>query len=319
LNPNNYCTYFNISFAVYGLALLESIFRHDPTAQVYVLCLDVETFELLSKNENEQRYLVSLQSLEGNFASLGEAKRNRSTTEYFWTLTPCLLHYLIFNKKVCKTLTYLDADQLFFSDPKPIFEEINDADISIMPHRFPEELDSLKAHGNFNVSWLTFKNNSNAKSCLQWWMNSCIEWCYAKVEGEKYGDQKYLDQFPLKFKKVHQIENKGCGLAPWNLSTFDYGQKVILFHFQSFRIQSSCLFTAVIQLTEKCDLSLFKEVILKQYFFFLKKNFNKANFSPTHNSSDKSSLYSENSVMILYIFKQVFFIRNKILKSLLIS
>lgn len=316
---NNYCTYFNTDFAVYGLALLESLHRHDPTARIYILCLDHEIFEFLSKNLNQQIYLIDLKSFEKSFPSLSEAKRNRTITEYFWTLTPCIIYFLIFIKKVCKTLTYLDADQFFFANPKPIFDEIKDSEIAIMPHRFPKELDSLKAHGNFNVSWLTFKNTSNAKSCLLWWMNSCIKWCYARVEGEKYGDQKYLDQFPVKFKKVHQIIHTGCGLAPWNLSLFDYSQEVILFHFQSFRIQSLFLFTSVIQLTDKCDLNRFKVLILKKYLVSLKKIFFKTSISPKPNPTDKSSINSDNTIVILFLFNQIFFVRNKILKSLLLS
>ena len=55
--------------------------------------------------------------------NLLHAKGNRSKTEYFWTLTPCILFYLLFIKKHCSCLTYLDADQIFYSSPTPIFNE----------------------------------------------------------------------------------------------------------------------------------------------------------------------------------------------------
>ena len=316
MSQNNYCTYFDINFAVYGLALLESIFRHDPNARVYVLCLDEETFELLSKNENKKRFLIDLKSIEKNFPSLSEAKRNRTITEYFWTLTPCVIYFLIYVKKVCDKLTYLDADQFFFSSPKPIFDEIKDAEIAIMPHRFPAEIDYLKEHGYYNVSWLTFRNSIESKKCLSWWMKSCLEWCYAKVDGLRYGDQKYLDQFPIKFKGVKEIENDGCGLAPWNLSSFNFENEIILFHFQSFRILGPNIYSAVIQLLDKTNVAEFKNKVLSVYLSCLKKHVRKLPKNIKTPNSDKSLKQTENSFYIIVIFSKIFFIRNKILKTI---
>jgi hypothetical protein len=315
LKRNCYCTYFSYGFSPYGLALIESILKHDPYSRLFILCLDKNTFDLCSKIYSDKVTLINLHTLEESIPQLIEAKANRSITEYYWTLTPCIMHYLIFRIRACSTLTYLDADQYFYSDPHPVFKEIGDANMAIMPHRFPHELIELNTHGKFNVSWLTFRNTLEAKECLMWWMLSCIEWCYAKVDGSRYGDQKYLDQFPAKFNGVHVIQNTGCGLAPWNLSTYDYENEIILFHFQSFRIRSPYMFTAVIHLIDKCDLKQFKEKILKQYLFSLKKSFLRISNSPMENASDKSMNYPNDSLAIFYIFKKVFFIKNKIFRS----
>jgi len=293
---------------------MESIFTHDPSAHLFILCLDRHTYELFTKRTSDKITLIKLHTLEDSIPELRDAKSNRTITEYYWTLTPCIMHYLIFRTEACSTLTYLDADQYFYGDPKSIFKEIGDANIAIMPHRFPDELNELNTHGKFNVSWLTFRNSVEAMICLKWWMTSCIEWCYAKVDGSRYGDQKYLDQFSSQFQGVHEIQHKGCGLAPWNLSTFNYDCEIILFHFQSFRIRSPYMYTAVIHLMDKCDLKQFKEKILKQYLSSLRKGFLSISNSSQKNASDKSMNCPNNSLAIFYIFKKVFFIKNKIFR-----
>ena len=231
-----YCTYFNYNFAVFGLSLLESLSAHDSKSFVYVLCLDNKIFSLLKKLQFENVELLKVIDLENAFPELSSAKSNRSITEYYWTLTPYLIFYLLFLKKNCPQLTYLDADQFFYSDPTLIFDEIGDSDIAIMPHRFPDSINSSVEHGKFNVSWLTFNDTRNSINCLQWWKEACHEWCYAAGDEKRYGDQKYLDEFPLRFDNVHIIQNCGAGVAPWNLINFNFQRQLILFHFQSFRI-----------------------------------------------------------------------------------
>ncbi len=316
MKQNSYCTYFDYEFCPYGLNLIESLLEHDPYGHLFILCLDLNTFKVCSNRNFDNITLINLQTIEDAIPDLIEAKSNRTITEYYWTLTPCILYYLIFQIKICSKLTYLDADQYFYADPQSIFKEIGDANIAIMPHRFPNELEELNTHGKFNVSWLTFRNTIEARECLKWWMTSCIDWCYAKVDGSRYGDQKYLDQFSSKFQGVHEIQHKGCGLAPWNLSTFNYDCEIILFHFQSFRIHSPYVFSAVIQIFNKCDLPNFKKKILRQYITVLMENFKVITSHKQSNTSDKSMLISSESIIIIYIFGKFFFLRKQFLKSI---
>lgn len=83
---------------------------------------------------------------------------------------------------------------------------------------------------------------------FKWWKERCIEWCYARYEDGKYGDQKYLDSFPLLFENVYIIKNRGVGIAPWNMNFYTYdikGENVIFnnrkypcvfFHFHGTRV-----------------------------------------------------------------------------------
>ena len=293
---------------------MDSLFEHDSDSSVFVLCLDSKTKKYLQKHKYSKVNIIDLECLEEVIPNLLHAKGNRSKTEYFWTLTPCILFYLLFIKKNCTCLTYLDADQIFYSSPAPIFNERNEADITIMPHRFPSEIKYLENHGKFNVSWLTFNNSENSMNCLEWWMNSCINWCYSKVEGEKYGDQKYLNQFKEKFKKVHVIENKSCGVAPWNFSEFDYSKKIILLHYQSLRRLSKSTFLISIPIMYKVNLRS-----IRPYFYILLKKLKHNSQELSFLESDKSHTQNSDSLIIFQIFNRPFFIKNHFLVQVIFA
>ena len=73
----------------------------------------------------------------------------------------------------------------------------------------------------------------------KWWEERCIEWCYGRFEDGKFGDQKYLDDWPERFyDAVHVLGNKELALAPWNAIRFPYG-KSIFYHFHGVRIISN--------------------------------------------------------------------------------
>jgi hypothetical protein len=66
-----------------------------------------------------------------------------------------------------------------------------------------------------------------------------IEWCYARFEDGKFGDQKYLDDWPERFPDfVHVLEDAAATQAPWNAGRFDPNDAV-LFHFHELRTMAA--------------------------------------------------------------------------------
>ncbi len=242
-----FCTYFDRNYLTRGLALYNSLRQHCKRPFVlWILCFDGETYDILARLDLPGVRLISQQEFEAGDEELLRAKANRSRIEYYWTCTPSLPLYVLRRNPEVDIITYLDADLYFYSDPQPIFDELGDGSILIHEHRYaPEYAHLADTSGIYNVGWMSFRRNDNGLSCLHWWRERCLEWCYAHVEDGKFGDQKYLDDWPERFPGVVVLQDKGAGLAPWNIIQYRLeqinsrividGQPLIFFHFHGFR------------------------------------------------------------------------------------
>lgn len=242
---NHFCTYFDHGYLPKGLVMLTSLKRFCPDALVHVLCLSDLCHMTLKRLALPNVRLYELSALEMADPQLAACKAHRSTVEYYWTMTPCLPAYLFSQNPDMDRLTYLDADLFFMSDPRVLFEEEPGASIVLTPHRFPTHLREKEAYGIYNVSWLTFSNTPSGRSCLAWYREKCLEWCYYTLEENRCGDQKYLDYFEKHFSGVHALQHIGAGLAPWNVGQYDFqtsakgevtadGKPVVFYHAHAF-------------------------------------------------------------------------------------
>lgn len=69
---------------------------------------------------------------------------------------------------------------------------------------------------------MTFKNTQEGMEVLNWWVDACLEWCYARVEDGKFGDQRYLDDWATRYDCVHVCQHLGAGVAPWNVQQYAF-------------------------------------------------------------------------------------------------
>ncbi|MDD5458735.1 MAG: glycosyl transferase [Phycisphaerae bacterium] len=231
--------------------MYNSLLRVSPNFKLWILCFDDTTYRLLSQMNLKNVELLSLDEFEDD--DLKKAKQNRTPVEYFWTCTPSLPLFLLKKYPHLPIITYIDADLYFYSDPEPIFEEFGDRSILLIEHRYAKDAEhKTKNNGIYNVQFITFRNNATGKEALLWWREKCIEWCYRRAEDGKMGDQKYLDDWPQRFQNTCILQNKGAGLAPWNIINYELKQagckifvddnELIFYHFHFFKMYSSTLF-----------------------------------------------------------------------------
>ncbi|MDL2272546.1 glycosyl transferase [Desulfovibrio sp. OttesenSCG-928-I05] len=283
--PRHFCAHFDHNYIPRALVMLESLHAHCPGAVVHVLCLTPECFTAMEGLAIPYTRIYALSELEQTDPQCAATRGTRSLVEYYFTLTPCWPRFLLHRHELPE-VTYLDADMMFFSSPEPIFTEAGEAEVIITPHRFSSRLASLEEYGRYNVSWLTFRRGEHGDRCLEWYRNACLEWCFDRIEGERYADQKYLDAFPRLFGAVHSIEHAGAGLAPWNLDRYPLVMKdgellvqdvpLIFYHAQAFCTICGPFYSSGCRTYKTVLTREMKEYIFKPYVRALKASAVKA-------------------------------------------
>lgn len=239
-----YCTYLDSNYLTKGLALYRSLLHHKVSFHLWILCFDDLAYESLKTLMLPEIHPIALADFEKGDEELLKAKDNRSRIEYYFTCTPSLSLYLLRKFPEIDLITYIDSDLFFFSHPKSIFEELAENSILIIDHRFPPEIRYKERYGIYNVGYLSFRRNNDGIQCLNWWRQRCLEWCYDRLENNRFADQKYLDDWPTRFSGVVVPRHKGAGLAPWNVANYYLHKEnrqvfvdswpLIFYHFHNF-------------------------------------------------------------------------------------
>ena len=212
-----FCTLFDSGYLSRGLALYYSLESYCKKFHLYIFAFDNIIYEILIGLKLKSATIISLSEFEDK--QLLQVKQSRNRAEYCWTSTSSTILYCLVNFDI-DHCTYLDADLYFFSSPQPIFEEIGNASIALTKHNYTKIYDQSLTSGMYCVQFVYFKNDKEGLNALKWWRNSCIDWCYARLENGKFGDQKYLDDWTERFSNVHIITHLGAGVAPWNIQQY---------------------------------------------------------------------------------------------------
>jgi hypothetical protein len=215
----NFCTLFNSNYLIYGLSLYDSLKKNCPSFHLYIYAFDDATYDYFFDKQLPNITVVKLENFEDN--ALLNIKNSRTFGEYCWTCTPSIIRHAIqsFKLDIC---TYVDADLYFFSNPQPLFEEMGDKSVLITEHRYSIQYNQSVASGIYCVQFMVFKNTEKGMAVLEWWRNACIDWCYNRFEDGKFGDQKYLDDWLVRFDTVHSLKHLGGGVAPWNVQQYHF-------------------------------------------------------------------------------------------------
>jgi hypothetical protein len=237
----HYCTYFDRNYLTRAVALYRSLLRHSPPFTLWALCLDDDAYAALNALQLAGVQPIRLAELEAADPELLQVKGSRNAVEYYFTCSPSLPRHVMHEHPEVELITYLDADLLFYSSPQPIFDELGAGSVLIVPHRFPERLRHLEIFGVYNVGLLSFRNDARGRAVLDRWHQQCLEWCFDRVEGDKFADQRYLDSWPGQ-PGVVILEHPGADLAPWNVMNYRIdlrtepptvdGRPLVFYHFQ---------------------------------------------------------------------------------------
>lgn len=244
----NFVTLFNANYLSRGLVLYHSLLKNCENFHLYVVAFDDATYNYFQKNPLAHLTAIALSQFEDD--KLKAIKHTRSAAEYCWTSTPSTILYCItkFNLPDC---TYIDADMCFYANPKVLIDEMGNNSVLITEHRYTKRYNQSLTSGKYCVQFVTFKNTEDGLIALNWWREACIDWCYNRFEDGKFGDQKYLDKWPIQFKGVHELQHLGGGIAPWNVQQYHFTQnnsklkgtellsnkqfEVVFFHFHSLK------------------------------------------------------------------------------------
>ena len=224
--------------------MYRSLLCYGGDFHLWIICFDDLAYELLKKLNLEKVTLITLPQFEDE--ELLRIKPERTRQEYCWTCTPSTALYVLNTEPHVDAITYLDADLMFFSSPEPIFAEAENASILLIEHRYLLEFDLSATHGIYNVQFVLFRRNSEGLQALNWWRDRCLEWCFTRVEDNKFGDQKYLDDWLERFTGVHILRHLGAGVAPWNVAQYCFkkiddkvyieNDPLIFYHFHALKI-----------------------------------------------------------------------------------
>jgi hypothetical protein len=253
---NHFCTYFDRHYLVRGLTLYRSLQLHANPFTLSVLCLDDFTYQALAQLNLPELQPFALAEFERGDEALLAAKEARTAIDYYFTCSPSWIRDCLSRLPDGEVITYLDADLYFYSSPVPLFDELGNNSILIIGHRFPPQLKHLEKYGVYNVGFLSFRRDSNGCECLKWWRERCIEWCFDRLEGEKFADQKYLDDWPSRFAQVVVAQHKGANLAPWNWAGYNIrindgyamvnGEPLIFYHFHGLKLLNRWIYLTAV-------------------------------------------------------------------------
>jgi hypothetical protein len=237
----HFVTLFDDSFLPIGLALYESLVARARPFRLWVVAIDEDVERHLAQLSLPDVDVIPLSSIES--PELLAVKPGRTRAEYCWTLTPFTAQAVFDRDPSALRATYVDADLFFLADPRILLDELDQSgkQVLITEHAYAPEYDRSHDSGRFCVQFLTFDRSDRARAVMRWWQERCLEWCFARYENGKFGDQVYLDQWPALFgDSVHIVRQVEKTLAPWNVRHFaeQSGSRLdpVFYHFHGLRL-----------------------------------------------------------------------------------
>jgi hypothetical protein len=249
INTRHIATSTDANYLHKAVVLYKSLLKVHNNFILHIFCFDDIAYNVLEKlhyNNIKIYHSSDFETVELLRFKASKIKRH----EYYWACNPFLTRKILLEQSV-DFISSCDCDLMFFQSPEIIFEELGEADVLIQPNNFSYQFENdFTRVGYYCTSFQCFRKNSNSIKILNWWHKRTMEWCSSDFEDGKFGEQKYLDDWRIRFKKVREIANVGTNLAPWNIQKFDLSGKnseilingkypLVYYHYHSFRMNLS--------------------------------------------------------------------------------
>lgn len=281
----NFCIMTSSNYLTKALVMYDSLIKECKSEfNFFYFTFDIETYKYLKELDYKNIFPIPLKDLEQFYPELKNTQCTRSTAEYFFTCTPHIVDYAL-KKFDINHIIYLDADLYFYQSPTLILNELRNDSVLITEHRyFPN--DGNNESGKYCVQFIPFMKDKIGNEVISWWKQKCVEWCYTRAENGKWADQGYLNDWPELFKNIVVMQNRGGGVAPWNINAYTFYKEqdkirafneeiktdidVIFYHFQGLKIYTNKLISLGISKRKKNAY----EFIYKDYLNKLSKKEN---------------------------------------------
>jgi hypothetical protein len=241
-----------MEYCYQGLVLYNSLARHDKDFKLFIICLDNKMVQFLDNLQYSNLIPIDVCIIEEAYKELLAVKQVRNKREYAWTLKPSIILYIFENFDCTDHILWLDSDMQFLCDPEPLYDEWSGLSILLSEQYYTGAYEYLvSGYGKFQAGLIGFKRDENGLECLGWWQERCMEWCSEKADNGRWADQKYLDEFPQRFKGVGVVNNLGINLTPFTIYRVNTERgkavikkpdglyiddvRIILYHYYGFR------------------------------------------------------------------------------------
>jgi len=239
------CTYFDSNYLDKGKVCYHTIRKTSPDAKIFILCLDNNVYEIVSKFQNVIPVLPG--EIEISYPELLKVKSHRLNKEYYATMTAFFPLHIFNRHSEVDVLFYTDADIAFWSDPSEMLDVFGNKSLMVVDHGFEPPRSGVR----FNVGILGYRNDGYCKEFLNWWKDRCIEWCKWETRSDGMcADQGYLNivhDEPQKFKNTMSCPHPGINIGPWNIAKHqitesdgrllvDGSYNLICYHYHEFKM-----------------------------------------------------------------------------------
>ncbi len=281
-------------FLPLAIASQESIQENSKDVKSIIFCTDYINSSFL--NALSHKY----QDIEfRNFTShknfiLEDHKKYHTDLEFNVSLKPLAIIETLQKYPISKIL-YVDSDILFLKELNYLFNEYNDDQILLWPHRHLPSYRSnafmMTRNGIFNAG-LFGVSGECGKNFVKWWWNLTKDYCFMEPEEGLFVDQKWLDMAPCFFKNI-KINRDGIdNIGHWNIDLSELNE-VNSLHLSGFDLMQDISSSS--KFSKYCDVYI-SEVWVKPLIDFQSKFINA---SKHINKIDKPNLYLKSNKQIL--------------------